>query len=263
MISLLIAALVVMSASLIGVIAVWKHLGTIIERNLSILVSFSAGVFLFVSYELAHETFEHATTPLVALLWIALGAGVILVLFRVLPAFHHHHEEEVCHPHSTIDARRILTSDAIHNVGDGVVLAAAFSIGGPFGIAATASIFVHELVQEISEFFVLRQAGYSVRKALAANFLVSGTILIGALGAFFLFDLFEMLEVPLLGVAAGSLLAVVLHDLVPHSVRSSHATTKYIRHLAFFLIGLVLMAGLATALGHSHQEGSEYEEVHS
>jgi len=49
-----------MLASLGGVLFIWKGIGKIIERNLSLLVSFSAGVFLVVVFQLGQETLHHA-----------------------------------------------------------------------------------------------------------------------------------------------------------------------------------------------------------
>jgi len=245
---LLLASLAVMLASLVGVFSVSKHLGAFIERNLSMLVSFSAGVFLLIGYELATETLAHAPSAVQGVGWIITGALALWLVFRFAPAFHHHHDDsEENGRHSRIDGRRVLLSDALHNVGDGILLTAAFAVGTPFGFVTAASVFVHEVVQEVSEFFVLRQAGYGMRRALALNFLVSGTILIGALGGFFLLETFEALETPLLGLAAGALAVVLAHDLIPHSVRSSKNAARRgahtLQHLLWFLLGALLMYG--------------------
>ncbi len=256
------AALTVMLASLIGVVSVWKHLGTIIERNLSVLVSFSAGVFLLIGYGLTKETFAHAHEPLDALVWIALGALLVFTIFKILPAFHHHHDtHDESHTHEPLDARRVLLSDALHNAGDGILLAAAFAVSVPFGIATTASVLVHEIVQEVSEFFVLRQAGYSTTRALFINFLVLSTILLGALGGFFLLDTFEMFELPLLGLSAGAIFVVVLYDLVPHSIRSTIRNEQYLRHFVWFIAGALLMFSVNTYIGHEDAHGDE--EMHA
>ncbi|MEK7612569.1 MAG: ZIP family metal transporter, partial [Patescibacteria group bacterium] len=211
----------------------------VVEKNLDFLVSFSAGVFLIFAYKLSGETIEHTSSVAEGLLWIFGGAVGIWLIFKLLPALHHHGPEHGSHEH--LDPRRMLMSDAIHNVGDGIFLAASFAVAPMFGVWAGLSIFVHELLQEMSEFFVLRDGGYSVRKALGMNFLVSGTILVGAVGGYFLLDAFQELEGPLLGIAAGGILVVVLHDLIPHSVRESLISLHYIKHFAAFLLGVALM----------------------
>ena len=242
MIEILLYSVLIMLASLVGVFSVWHRAGQIIERNLSLLVSFSAGVFIVIAYQLGVETVGHSDTFSSGLIWIIIGVLAVWLLFKFLPSSHHHHDETLeTHPHSRLDARRIIIGDAFHNLGDGILLAASFAVSSSLGTLTALSIFVHELVQEMSEFFVLRQAGYSTKRALALNFAISATILLGASGGFFLLESFERLEVPLLGLASGAFLVVVFHDLVPHSVRASKQKNLYWRHLLWFLIGVVLM----------------------
>lgn len=246
---ILLASAVVMLVSLSGKLVTWRGAGSIIERNLHFFVSFAAGVLLIVAWKLSQEIVEHAGSLSQGLPWIAIGAVIVLVAFRYVPQFHHHHEAGG-HEHSRIDANRILVSDAIHNIGDGAVIAVSFAASPVIGIASTASIMVHEMLQEISEFFVLREAGLTVRATLLYNFLASATILIGALGAFFLLEQFEAFEVPLLGFSVGAYLIVVFHDLIPHSIVMSTESVHYVRHLAFFIIGALLMGLLIAVLPH-------------
>jgi len=258
MFNVILLSLVIMSASLVGVISIWRGAGRLIERNLAYLVSFSAGVFLVIAYELAHEAIEHSTSSIFGLstgqtgwIWIIAGALAIWLVFKLLPSFHHHHcEDGSNHCHTPIDARRILISDGLHNIGDGLLLAGALVVSPVLGLITTLSIFIHELVQEISEFFVLKQAEYSTQRALTLNFLVSGTILFGSLGSYFLLDKFEVLEAPLLGLAAGAFFNVILHDLIPHSIRHSTNRRHYLKHLIWFAIGAGLNFGLNQTLGH-------------
>ncbi len=265
MTTLLLASLLVMAASLAGVVAVWKRAGRILERNADFLVSFSAGVFLVVAYRLATEAVEHADSFGDGVLWVFLGALFTWVLFKLVPMLHSHHDDADehehahegldQHDHSSLDIRRMLLGDGLHNIGDGLLLAASFAVSPALGIAAAASVFVHELIQGISEFFVLRSAGYSARQALTLNLIINSTILIGALGGYFLLDALEVLEVPLLGLAAGTFLVVVLHDLIPHSVKSSTEKLHYTKHMVWFLVGLAIMFGASAFI--SHEESAD------
>lgn len=246
-------SLLVMTASLIGVISVWRSVGHIIERNLRYLVSFSAGVFLIISWNLGQEAIAHASSTFEGVGWIAVGAIALFVVFTLLPSFHHHHDDSEDGRHDRLDARHIITGDAIHNVGDGILLATAFAAHPALGALTAVSVFIHELVQEISEFFVLRQAGYSTPKALGINFAVSSTILLGAVGGFALIENVAVFEVPLLGIAAGSFLVVVIYDLIPHSVRTSQAKTHTLYHTLAFVIGVLIMGLVNTATLHTHE----------
>lgn len=259
LITVVAASLCVMLVSLSGKLVAWRGLGALIERNLHFFVSFAAGVLLVIAWSLSREIVEHAGSFMAGVPWIAIGVVVVLVAFRYLPHFHHHHDKGH-HSHSSIDANRILASDAIHNIGDGAVVTLSFIASPVLGIATTASIMVHEMLQEISEFFVLREAGLSVKQALLLNFLASSTILIGALAAYFALERFEVLEIPLLGLAVGSYLVVVFHDLIPHSLSTATDRRHYIRHFIFFLVGIALMGLLGYALPHAEEVPHEEAE---
>ena len=250
------AAIVVMLASLVGIVFVQKSAHDFLEKRLSFLVSFSAGVFLVTAGALGLEVFE-----LVSSLWhgvalIGLGYVLAWALNTFMPETHHHHDAECAATKNS--ARKLIVGDAIHNVADGVILVVAFSAAPALGIAATVSVVIHESLQEISEFFVFRQAGYSIKKALIVNFAVSSTILIGVILGYFALAS-HTLEILLLAVSAGFFLNVVIHDLLPKP--HQHETTGgFLKHLALVLVGALLMGSVASALGDSHAHGEEGHE---
>ncbi len=256
----IVAAFIVMFASLVGVLFLQKTAQDFLEKKLSYLVSFSAGVFLVTAGGLGLEVFE-----LVPSLWI--GAGLISVgyvlaalLHYLIPESHHHHDSECNHSHGKT-AKKLIIGDSIHNIADGIILVVAFSASPALGIAATVSIFIHEALQELSEFFVLRQAGYSIKKALAINFVVSSTVLIGVvLGYFALAS--HNLEVALLAISSGFFLHVVIHDLLPKRSHHEHAKL-FLQHVLFVLVGALVMGAVANALGESHSHGEEGHDLHA
>ncbi len=262
LISILLSSLVVMIASLAGVALLWKGAGEFVEKNLKFLVSLSAGVFIVIAFQMVVETLEHSTGAGQSVFWIFVGALCVFMVFKLLPSFHHHHNVHgEDHPHSRLDVRHIIVGDGIHNVADGVLLASSFALSPSLGVITTVSVFFHEVVQEISEFFVMRQAGYSTKKALVINFVVSSTILIGSVGAFLLLEQFKMLEVPLLGVSAGVFLLVVLFDLIPHSVRHSKERIHHVVHFFCFAIGMGLMASVIILSPHVHDNEEHVDHV--
>jgi len=241
-------ALVIMLVSLSGVIVLWTGLGAWLKERLGVIASFSAGVFLIVAIQLIWHTL-HAASMAYALLWVAVGALVLYLLFTTLPFFHHHHEDNCGHDHS-MDINRILFSDGLHNIGDGLLLVASFQVSIAAGISAAVAIFVHEIVQEVSEFFVLKSAGLSTAKALLYNFAVSATILIGVGVGLLAVANVPAIRVPLLGIAGGSFLVVVGHDLIPHSARQAESTAQQLVHVGWFLCGVILMTLALLMFGH-------------
>jgi zinc and cadmium transporter len=261
------AGLLVTLASLSGVIFTHKVAAKFLEEKLSYLVSFSAGVFLVTSGALALEVFELADTALMAVVLIAVGYLLAWGLEYLIPETHQHHDPDCDqnHEHGTKkSARKLIVGDAVHNMADGIMLVPAFLISPALGVAVTVSILIHEALQEVSEFFVLRQAGYSTKRALTINFLVSSTIFIG-MGLSYLAVVNHDLEVLLLALSAGFFLHVVLHDLIP---KPHHHTDSigFVKHMLVLLVGLALMSLVAFAIKGDDVHGvgahNEHEEEH-
>ncbi len=248
-----------MLAALGGALSFWKVIGLFIEKHLGVLISFTAGLFLFVSYELGREAIAHSPTTESGLMWIFAGIIGIWLLFRILPHSHEHDALGKEKKNKSLDVRKILTGNGIHNIGDGILLAAAFSVDFYLGIVTTISVFIHELVQETSIFFILRKAGYSIKKAILINFGVSGTILIGSMGSIFLISTFHAMEAPLLGISAGAFLVVVLQDLIPHSFHELRCKKCVFSHITAFFLGFFLILSISLIAPHTHEHEHDHD----
>src|SRR3989344_4076553 len=122
------AAVFVMSASLTGVIFTNQALGVWMRQRLMYLATFSAGVLIVLAYHLIEETFHESASFVLAAASVVAGLVMLEVIHRVLPDTHHHHEAPVDHVHTTVDGRRVLISDAVHNVTDGFLIVPAFLV---------------------------------------------------------------------------------------------------------------------------------------
>lgn len=253
---ILLVALLISLTSFAGALLTAKMWRRIFDKEQALIVSFAAGVFLLLGVFLLTEAIE-----LLEPVKVALYFGGSLLLFHILsliwPEHHHHHGEEECKQHShdyqnSAMASRMLVSDGVHNIADGLILVPAFMAGTEFGLITAFGIWVHELVQEVAEYAVLRRSGYSVKKALTLNFFSSLTIFIGIIMALTLVGLAKGVEGPLAAIAAGSFLYVSLKDLIPHSVRHSHRVKRYGQHAAAVLVGAALIVILNVWFGHGH-----------
>ncbi len=252
----LVSALFIMLASLAGALFLRNRIGSWVERNLRYLATFALGIFIVIVYSLSIEAIEHAG------IWYTLSAGIggiiiVALAARLIPGAHHHHER-TDHNHSRLDARRMMAGDAIHNITDGFLLVPAWIAGPTTGIIATIAILAHELVQEIAEFFVLKEAGYSTKQALRNNFIVSSTLLLGVFATLVLSSV-EGAEALLIAFSAGGFLFIILRDLIPNSLKSirTHGKTKI--HVTALITGIILMTGVSILAPHSHEEHSEGE----
>ncbi len=248
----LLAAIIVMGVSLIGVLFSARALREWMHRNSTYLATFSGGVFLLVVYHLLSETLVESSSLALAAGAILFGAALMQALHRMLPNTHHHHGLTHDHAHTHIDGRRVLISDAFHNIGDGVLLVAAFAVSFPVGIAAAIGIIIHESVQEISEYFVLKEAGYTSRQALGYNFLSSSTILIGIALATFLASA-ETISVLFAGIAAGGFLTILAQDLIPHAVHAIKREGGIEKHAVAALLGIALMLLVQSVFSHEEE----------
>ncbi len=245
----LIAAFIIMLASLSGIIFASRRLGGWMEKNLPFLATFSIGIFAVIAWGLFEEALEHGN-GIAVLISVGLGALLVKVLSTLIPKSYHHHEPHPEHEHSKLDARRIIMGDAVHNIGDGLLLVPAFLADTRLGIATAAGILLHELVQEISEYFILRESGYTMKEALVRNFFASATIFLGvALSASI--STIESLETPLIGLSAGGFLYIILRDLVPHTIWSIKKKGRGERHVQALVFGVLIMLGINTILPHS------------
>jgi zinc and cadmium transporter len=133
----------------------------------------------------------------------------------------HSHDHDHGHNQSHDDARRkasgslVLVGDALHNLLDGVLIAAAFLTDVHLGIVTALAIMAHEIPQEVGNFAVLLNSGVSRGRALGLNLLTSLTAVIGGVVGYFALETAVRILPFALAVAAASLLYVAVADLIP------------------------------------------------
>lgn len=233
-----------MLTSIVGVIFSTSFLAKSITKHIAVLVSFAAGVFTYLTYNLITESLETLGVEL-GLLVITASFTASILGFRLIPFFHHHHADND-HHHDQLEGQKILVADGIHNITDGIILALAFGVSVSFGWMTAGAIIIHEFVQEISEYVVLRKAGLGHRSALLRNFIASATILIGI--AITLWLTAFAIEGWLLAISAGIFMSVITIDLVPETARQRSENGFWFPYLGAFLVGVAMMSLLGAIL---------------
>src|SRR3989344_4129356 len=257
------AAFFVMLVSLAGVVFTFQAIGVWMRRHLTFLATFAAGVLIVLAYHLIEEALHEGDSVALIAASVIAGAVILECIHHVLPdGEHHHHDVPMGHAHTAVAGRRIPFSHPVHNVTDGFIIVPAFLIDWKIGLAATAGILLHELVQEVSEFFILKEAGYSTKKALSLNFLASSTILVGVALAF-IFASFEGILAFLAGLAAGGFLSVVLRDLLPHAIHSVKTHGRGIVHATAAVLGALVMFSVITLVPLEEREEENSENAKS
>src|SRR5687767_149390 len=191
------------------------------------LISFATGALIGAALlELLPNAIEGAGAGNAHVVGLALVGGILA--FFVLEKFviwrHCHAEDCDTHSpqHSHLPEPReraagtlILVGDAIHNLLDGVLIAAAFLTDPRLGVVTTVAVIAHEIPQEVGDFAILLHSGMSRARAFALNLITSLTSVIGGVVAYFaLGQVLEFLPYAL-AVAAASFLYVAVADLIP------------------------------------------------
>ncbi|HMU82201.1 MAG TPA: ZIP family metal transporter [Leptospiraceae bacterium] len=205
---------------------------------LPILVSFATGALLATALlVMIPDTLRQAGTQK-TMQWVLIGILFFFLLERLV-IFRHCHEDE-CSTHRAAGAV-ILTGDAIHSFFDGVIIASAFQYSVELGIATSISILIHEIPQEISDFAVLIQSGYTRNRALLMNYLAAlPSVAGGILTFYFLSELRHLLPF-FMSISAASLIYVAIADLVPGLHRYAGLRTGLF-HFLFLLAGVGVIA---------------------
>jgi zinc and cadmium transporter len=225
------------------------------------LVSLSAGLLLATStLHLLPEAFEHGGNIHQVGIWLLFGLLVFFGLERLALLRHSHHHEGDGHAHHHGHDREeagpggalILIGDAVHNFTDGVLIAAAFLANPALGWVTAIAVAAHEIPQEVGDFIVLLNAGYSRRRAFVFNMISSlASVVGGVLGWAFLEQGRQLLPAALC-IAAAGFLYVALADIVP-SLHKEHASSvrQTVMQVLLIGVGVAIAAALAAVL-HGH-----------
>jgi zinc and cadmium transporter len=221
------------------------------------MVSISVGILLATA--LLHSLPEAFEMPGVDahMLFGVLLAGLLgfFLLEKVALLRHSHHHEgdghDHHHGHDAEEAGQsgwmILIGDGLHNFVDGVLIAAAFMVDFEVGMFTAIAIVAHEIPQEIGDFIVLINAGFSRMRALLYN-IVSGalSVLGGVLGYYFLEKANTAMPY-LLVIASSGFIYIAVSDLIPQMHRRSH-WRESLRQIALISCGV----GLVLLLSRGH-----------
>ncbi len=157
------------------------------------------------------------------------------------------HAHSHVHSHGRSDAKSagalIILGDSIHNFVDGVLIAAAFLTDAQLGIVTSLAVAAHEIPQEVGDFAILLDSGYSRGKALFYNILASLTTVLGGVLAYFsLEDLHDSLPY-FLALAASSFIYIAVADLIP-SLHTKTDMKTSLQQIALIASGVFLICSL-------------------
>jgi zinc and cadmium transporter len=242
--SLLGGILSVIAAALFALNARAQYLGGLVSYAIGALLG---AVFLDILPEAIRMT------PNVAAVCgtVLLGILIFFTLEKVLIWRHCHHEHCEAHePHeqTTHDHGRsgtmVIVGDTFHNFVDGIIIAAAFMTDVHVGIVTALAIIAHEIPQEVGDFAVLLNSGYTKLRAFQFNLISSFATVVGGVLAYFTLQNLQAWTPYLLAIAASSMIYIAVADLIP----GLHKRTQ-LRDTVHQVVLILLGIGTVTLLG--------------
>ncbi len=193
------------------------------QRYVGAMVSYAIGALLgAVFLDILPEAIKLSSN--VAAFSATLLGGILLffILEKLVLWRHCHHDH--CEAHEPVvqpehdhgrSGLMIVVGDTFHNFVDGVIIAAAFLTDIQLGIVTAMAIIAHEIPQEVGDFAILLQSGYSKIKALKLNLVSSFASVAGAILGYFTLQTAQAWIPSLLALAAASMIYVAMSDLIP------------------------------------------------
>ena len=228
----------------------------VLSRIVRHLVSLSAGVLLATALlNILPEAFERQANAQ-ALFATLLGGLFFFFLLEKAELYRHshHHEGDDHQHHHGFDRQQagrggwsVILGDSIHNFCDGIIIAGAFLADPKVGMVTALAIIAHEIPQEVGDYIVLLNAGFSRARALLFNALSGLAAVAGGVLGYFVVGPWEAFFPYLLVVAASSFIYVAVADLIPQlQHRLSPKATGL--QLVWLGIGIALVALAHSAL---------------
>lgn len=244
--SLMIIAIIVGSViSLAGGAAIFLS-GKRRHGAIALALPFGAGALLAAAFfDLMPESFEQGE-PRHLLMWVCAGFIAFFLLERLSSWFHHHHEHAQAGRYEQQN-RLVMIGDLIHNIIDGVAIAAAFLVNPMTGFVTTIAVSAHEIPKELGTFGILLSRGWRDKKVILVNILTAIGTLIAAITVFALGSSIHLPEAEMLAVTAGFFIYVAASDIIPEIHEQSRRVGTI--QAAVLVTGLVLMALVIHLLG--------------
>ncbi|MFZ4550806.1 MAG: ZIP family metal transporter [Aquabacterium sp.] len=254
LVSVLLAA--ALSAPLLGLIV--RH-----------LVSLSTGVLLGTALlHVLPEAFDSGKAPH-GLFMTLLGGLLFFFLLEKAELYRHghHHEHDHHDHHHGFDAEQagrggwsVLVGDSIHNFCDGVLIAASFLADQQLGVVTALAIIAHEIPQEVGDYIVLINAGFSRMRALAYNALSGLAAVVGGVLGYFLIGPWQDYLPYMMVLAASSFIYVAVADLIPQLQKRLNGRDTALQ-IVWLAIGLGMIATIVGKLHDEHDAHGHHEHA--
>lgn len=251
----ILSILVVSLVSFIGVFTLGIRAEKL-KKILIYLISFSAGALFGDAFiHLMPEIIKDFGWSLKVSFYLLAGILIFFILEKIVhfQQYHCHGEEcekELSKEIKTSKNTRIhsfaymsLIGSSLHNLIDGMIIAASYLVNFQVGLATTLAVFLHEIPHELGDFSILVHGGFSRGKALLVNFVSALISLVGAGLTIALSSSIGNVTSIIVPIATGGFIYIAGSDLIPELHKESGLKSSIFQVIAF-VIGILIMASL-------------------
>jgi zinc and cadmium transporter len=250
-----------LAGGLLSVLAAALVAFAVLERWVPRLVSFAVGALLGAALlQLLPEAIESQAKPHTVFATLLVGLLVFFMLEKLALWRHSHGPGAHSHGHHGHHAQGpadgthpvgalIVLGDSLHNFVDGVLIAAAFLTDPALGWTTAVAVIAHEVPQEVGDFLILLDAGYSRKRALVLNALSSLTAVAGGVLGYFALRAAQHALPYILALAAAGFIYIAVADLIPNLHRR-FAVKDALSQGALIALGIAVVAIAGQGQGH-------------
>ncbi len=189
-------------------------------------------------------------------------AGGLVTFFLLEKALHWRHLHQAQTERIEPVGWMNLIADGIHNFIDGALIAAAYLVSLPVGIATSVAVMLHEIPQELGDYGVLRAAGFSRSRALLFNFISAAVAILGAAAVVVWGDAALHNSAYILAIAAGGFIYLIY--LLLRKLGEDMHLKRVLLAIVAFTIGLAAVWSIESYAheldGHDHDHAGETTE---
>lgn len=156
----------------------------------------------------------------------------------------HHASNERARKSSAALVPLAFTGDAIHNLVDGMLIAAGFLTNPGFGFLTAVAIGLHELPREVGTFGLFVHGGVHPMRAVVYNLVTALIAFVGAAATLLVGSHMARLGENILPFAAGSYLYIAVAVGIPSLARHRDGSPRASRAV-FLVVGFALMGASA------------------
>jgi len=204
------------------------------KKLIPCLISYATGTLLAAAFLGMIAQALIKSNPTLVLSFVLGGIILFFILEKMLIWRHCHHKE--CEVHGSAGPI-LLIGDAFHNFIDGVVIAASFLTSFPIGLIVSVSVIAHEIPQEVGDFAILLDSGYSKKKAFLFNLLSSSSTIPAAIIGYYILGGISSIIPLILAISAASFIYIALSDLTP-GLHNRISLGASIRQVILILLGI-------------------------